>query len=151
MKKLFAILICAIMCVTLLASCDSLKHEHIKGEWEYNEEQHWQNVTCTWNKCDFNIASEDHVDENNDGVCDVCGYLSKIGGAFEFEYVGTEEGHCEHKVGTTCDGTCVKSPHEDYDADLFCDFCGYELSDIPQNDVIIGSVDVYGGNKSISL
>ena len=72
MKKLFAILICAIMCVTLLASCDSLKHEHIKGEWEHNEEQHWQNVTCTWNKCDFNIASEDHVDENYDGICDVC-------------------------------------------------------------------------------
>ena len=81
----------------------------------------------------------------------MCGYLAKIGGAFEFEYVGTEEGHCEHKVGTTCDGTCVKSPHEDYDADLFCDVCGYELSDIPQNDDIIGSVDVYGGNKSISL
>ena len=73
MKKLFAILICAIMCVTLLASCDSLKHEHIKGEWEHNEEQHWQNVTCTWNKCVFDLVSEDHVDENYDGVCDVCG------------------------------------------------------------------------------
>ena len=73
MKKLFAILICAIMCVTLLASCDSLKHEHIKGEWEHNETQHWQGVTCTWNKCDINIVSEDHIDEDENGICDVCG------------------------------------------------------------------------------
>ena len=153
MKKLLALCLTAVLCLCCLASCVSIiPHAHTEGDvWEYNENQHWKPINCVFNICEINIVSYEHVDENNDGVCDVCGYLAKIGGAFEFEYVGTEEGHCEHKVGTTCDGTCVKSPHENYDADLFCDFCGYELSDIPQNDDIIGSVDVYGGNKSISL
>ena len=101
MKKLLALCLTVVLCLCCLASCVSIiPHTHTEG----------------------------HVDENNDGVCDVCGF-AKIGGAFEFEYVGTEEGHCEHKVGTTCDGTCVKSPHENYDSDLFCDICGYELSE----------------------
>ena len=130
MKKLLAILICAIMFVTLLVSCDSnyLPHKHIKGVWEYNETQHWQDVICTWNKCDINIVSEDHIDEDENDICDVCGYTMKIGGAFEFEYVATEEGHCQHKVGEACDGTCVKSPHEDNDNDFQCDYCKYLLS-----------------------
>ena len=80
MKKLFAILICTIMFVTLLVSCDSnyLPHKHIKGVWEYNETQHWQDVICTWNKCDIDIVSEDHIDEDENGACDVCGYTFSL-------------------------------------------------------------------------
>ena len=133
MKKLLALCLTAVLCLCCLASCvATIPHAHTEGDvWEYNENQHWKPINCVFNICEINIVSYEHVDENNDGVCDVCGYLAKIGGAFEFEYVGTEEGHCEHKVGTTCDGTCVKSPHENYDADLFCDFCGFNMLEIP--------------------
>ena len=72
MKKLFAILICAIMCVTLLASCDSLKHEHTQGEWQHDEKVHWRITYCSWNKCDFDIIEEQHIDEDKNGICDVC-------------------------------------------------------------------------------
>lgn len=80
MKKLFAVLICAIMFVTLLVSCDSnyFPHKHIQGVWEYNETQHWQDVICTWNKCDINIVSEDHIDEDENDICDVCGYTFSL-------------------------------------------------------------------------
>ena len=61
--------------------------------------------------------------------CTACGYTTIIGGAFEFEYVSSEEGHCPHKVGEACDGTCIKSPHEDLNYDMLCDFCRYKLSD----------------------
>ena len=44
--------------------------------------------------------------------CTACGYTTIIGSAFEFEYVATEEGHCEHKFGTTCDWICTKTPRE---------------------------------------
>lgn len=53
-------------------------------------------------------------------------------GAHQFEYVATEEGHCKHAVGTTCDETCVKSPHEDKDNDFLCDYCEYLMN---QNEV----------------
>ena len=61
-----------------------------------------------------------------------------------------ESGHFEnYTCGCPHDHGAV--PHYDENGDYICDACGYELSDIPQNDDIIGSVDVYGGNKSISL
>ena len=60
--------------------------------------------------------------------CTACGYTTIIGGAFEFEYVASEEGHCPHKVGEQCNGTCDKSPHEDMNNDMLCDICGYKLS-----------------------
>lgn len=79
MKKSLTILICAIMCVTLLVSCNSLKHEHINGEWEYNETHHWQGITCTWNKCDFDMQPAEHIDEDENDICDACGYdMSKL-------------------------------------------------------------------------
>ena len=52
MKKLFAILICAIMCVTLLASCDSEEHEHINDKdaitvIELNENNYWKYINVS--------------------------------------------------------------------------------------------------------
>ena len=65
---------------------------------------------------------------NEEHKCTACGYTTIIGGAFEFEYVASEEGHCPHKVGEQCNGTCDKSPHEDMNNDMLCDICGYKLS-----------------------
>ncbi len=56
-----------------------------------------------------------------------------------------ESGHFEnYTCGCPHDHGAV--PHCDENGDYICDACGYD-----QNDDIIGSVDVYGGNKSISL
>ena len=76
MKKLFAILICAIMCVTLLASCDSEEHEHTMSDWKHNETEHWKEPVCGRNNCSVQAEVHElgeHVDKNYDGVCDVCG------------------------------------------------------------------------------
>ena len=76
MKKLFAILVCAIMCVTLLASCDSEEHEHTMSDWKHNEIEHWKEPVCGRNNCSVQAEVHElgeHVDENYDGICDVCG------------------------------------------------------------------------------
>ena len=76
MKKLLAILICAIMCVTLLASCDSEEHEHTMSDWKHNETEHWKEPVCGRNNCSVQAEVHElgeHVDKNYDGVCDVCG------------------------------------------------------------------------------
>ena len=77
MKKLFAFFICAIMCVTLLASCDSEEHEHTMSDWKHNETEHWKEPVCGRNNCSVQAEVHElgeHVDENYDGICDVCGY-----------------------------------------------------------------------------
>lgn len=136
MKKLMSLSLVLMLAITCLASCYSnLPHQHFQEEkWSFDSEMHWKEVTCIWNVCKTNYVSEEHYDNDGDYICDACGYVIKIGGAFEFEYVASEEGHCEHKVGTACDGTCVKSPHEDKDNDFQCDYCKYLLdtSDVAQ-------------------
>ena len=132
-KLLFLLLTFAI--VLSLASCDWFEQddnqttepntEHVHT-WEYvqYETGHFKQFTCG---CPSPDIMGEHYDNDGDYVCDACTYAIKIGGAFEFEYVASEEGHCEHKVGTACDGTCVKSPHEDNDNDFQCDYCKYLL------------------------
>ena len=76
MKRMFAILLCVFMCAMLLASCDITPiHRHIINEnWSYNEETHWKDVACNLNTCKMDIVTYEHVDEDLNNACDVCGY-----------------------------------------------------------------------------
>ena len=40
--------------------------------WEHNETQHWK--VCE--TCKENVNAANHTDENSDGMCDVCGYVT---------------------------------------------------------------------------
>lgn len=65
------------MCVTLLASCDSLKHEHTMSDWKYNETEHWREPVCGINNCIIQAEVHDlgeHSDVDENEICDVCGY-----------------------------------------------------------------------------
>lgn len=77
MKKLWIAGLAICLSLSALASCNSLKHEHITLGWRFTETSHWRDSKCTWNVCDFNLIVEDHIDENNDNTCDVCGYTAK--------------------------------------------------------------------------
>ncbi len=76
MKKIFAILICAIMCVTLLVSC---------------------NKECA-----------NHVDDNEDGICDICNSEYE----FLFKLTYDESGYRLYRVGASYKGGDVVIPSE---------------------------------------
>ncbi len=44
-----------------------------------------------------------------------------------FEWVSTEEGHSMRMLCDCCDAPAVVEPHENWDADMICDICGYNL------------------------
>ncbi len=49
------------------------EHTHTYStEWSYDENQHWHAATCE--HTDLRSEVGDHVDEDVDGFCDVCGY-----------------------------------------------------------------------------
>ena len=48
-------------------------HEHILGEWQYDESYHWRSCECNWDMCDVDISGE-HYDDDGNSVCDACGY-----------------------------------------------------------------------------
>lgn len=91
----------------------------------------------------------EHIDADTNGICDICKYTMTIGGAFEFEYVATENGHCSHKVGEACDGTCIKSPHEDLNHDNKCDICGFSYLNSMYNEIC--DPNIINGLLNISL
>ena len=64
-----------------------------------------------------------HIDENNDGICDDCGHKHTI------TYVSAgESGHFEnYTCGCPHDHGAV--PHYDEDIDLICDACGYDMNE----------------------
>lgn len=129
MKKMMILLVLFIYSLGLVAC--SQEHQHTYGDYLAYESGHYRPYTCG---CPQPEILEGHVDAVTNGICDICGYTITIGGAFEFEYVATEEGHCPHKVGEVCDGTCDKSPHEDLNHDMLCDICDYKNeSQVPTN------------------
>lgn len=63
--------------------------------------------------------------------------LAYIEGLFPcpFRWSSTESGHSKIMLCDCCDAPAVEYPHENRDADMFCDICGYEipLIDPPTN------------------
>ncbi len=76
MKKLLCVVIFALCLMLYLCACD-LQHEHARGEWRYTESEHWRLPECDRENCAVEDVVYDlgaHVDQNTDGVCEVCGY-----------------------------------------------------------------------------
>ena len=100
------------------------EHEHIYGEWQNDEINHWRDYICTWDTYDEDTLAE-HFDNDNDGLCDVCAY--EMGDNHPVKYVGFSEGHTMVALCGCCDTPDVIDPHVDSDNDTLCDLCGYKI------------------------
>lgn len=88
MKKkislIFVTLFCIICCVFAFTACGNdvdngkTKHSHKYGaEWVTDEDCHWHE--CKNSGCYEKVKDQaDHVDNNNDGKCDVCKYQAVV-------------------------------------------------------------------------
>ena len=130
MKKLLFLLL-TLTIVLCLASCDSLMHKHVNGDWEMDETHHWQKVNCSWNICkSYATSYGEHCDNDGDYACDECGYL-KVSLNIEIEWQYSETHHWWGPKGEPAFGIVYSyGEHYNNDADLFCDVCGYDMSGI---------------------
>ncbi len=100
-------------------------HEHTYAEaWSVTEGGHWHAPSCGHDVPGIDKAA--HVDENNDGACDVCGDMGGHEHTYATEWSKSEDEHW-HEV--TCGHTIPvanKNAHVDADGDKVCDVCGYE-------------------------
>lgn len=101
------------------------EHEHTySDEWVYNSTQHWHPASCD----DTNTVSDqaNHVDENGDLVCDVCGWNYPHEHTFDNDWAANAEGHYHP---STC-GHDVTSEVEAHTPDIMgvCTVCGYQVS-----------------------
>lgn len=125
MKKI-CLLVCACLLVALaLVACDQTPaeppHTHTYADvWSSDENGHWYAATCEHTDEKANTSS--HIDEQNDGVCDVCGYGSDHTHTYAEEWSTDETNHWH---ASTC-GHDVKDAlgaHVDTDHDDLCDTC----------------------------
>ena len=148
MKKILSLILALMLLLLCLASCDSSKHEHITEDWKYNEYGHWQPITCSLNTCNLEESPiSDHVDDNTDNICDICGYKKML----STEQPTDSNTECVHTYGEWqydetyhwCDWSCsldlcdidTTGEHIDKDGDSVCDTCNY---------IILNCVHTYG-------
>ena len=130
MKRGLALILSVMMVAVLvfaLASCGDT-HEHtFSDKWEIDENNHWHKATCEHTDA---IASKGgHVDEDEDGACDMCGNGEVHMHKYTDAWTSDETGHWHM---ATCDGcTDVKGdvyPHTNKDGNDTCDLCGYKVA-----------------------
>lgn len=134
MRKLFAIFICAIMCLTLLASCE---HRHSYGEFNGCDEGHWRPYTCG---CPYTMVLDEHIDENENGICDKCAYPIP---EHEHTYQKSYD-EISHSWSYTCG--CITPPnsaqHFDGNSDGECDDCEYVMGENAANSGTVMLTDI---------
>lgn len=137
MKKLLFLLLTFVIILSL-ASCDYFvkapekttaqqEHEHT---WEYVQREmgHIKQYTCG---CESPDIMDKHCDNDGDCTCDVCGYLL-ISLDIEIEWEYTDTHHWYSPEAGSCIGIVYGyGEHVNADADLFCDICGYDMSELP--------------------
>ncbi len=95
--------------------------------WTITETHHYYKNTCGEEDNEkYRKDYAEHIDANNDAICDTCGYDYAHTHTYAEEWTKTEGGHwhlptCDHDVP----GSGL-TDHVDADNDSICDGCGYD-------------------------
>jgi len=105
--------------------CDYVFCEHeYDEEYSYDDDYHYFEPICD---CDIEPKDkEEHADEDNDGVCDVCEWDYDHKHTYETTWSQDDDNHW-HKV--TCSHDVEpkdKAPHVDANKDSICDTCEWD-------------------------
>ena len=135
MKKILAILLCAVMVLSLFAGCGGeetqpteTKHKHTYAtDWAFDATSHWLPATCEHTNLKANVGN--HLDEDKDGVCDSCGWFDETHThVFTDEWKSDATHHWHPADPTKCDHIGAmgdKAEHVDENNDGQCDICAY--------------------------
>ncbi|MBQ9780978.1 MAG: hypothetical protein IJW00_08545 [Clostridia bacterium] len=130
MKKLLIWLVSGLLLTGLLTACQgngneeptAAPHKHtFATEWSMDENGHWYAANCG-HEMQANVAT--HTDDDNDGVCDICGWDGDHEHVFAEEWSHDETNHwyaatCRHAVKKD------EAPHADTNNDGVCDGCAW--------------------------
>ncbi len=106
---------------------DTIEHVHsFSEEWMSDTTEHWHEATCEHTDEKGSVGT--HIDEDNNGKCDVCDYTMQTGEAHTHTF---DRSHWEHDANThwhaaTCSDTTERqdeAPHIDEDDNQACDVC----------------------------
>lgn len=122
--------------------CDvcSWNYDHLhtyEDKWTYDNSHHWHKATCTHQNEIGDKAA--HVDENNDGVCDICTSDGGHSHTYAQEWSTDNDFHWND---VTCGHTVEvgnKGVHADTDGDGRCDTCDFVPEHIHSFEEVLSS------------
>ncbi|MBE6548247.1 MAG: hypothetical protein E7667_05150 [Ruminococcaceae bacterium] len=131
MKKSFLVLLCVLLAMMFVfVACGeddktnepAAEHTHTYAKtWTSDATGHWYAATCEHKDAKANFAA--HVDDDNNGICDTCEYVT-----CEHTYAETwSTDEKNHWYAATCKHAVTKDlgAHADADKDGACDTCAY--------------------------
>ncbi len=124
-SKLLALFAVALIAVVAFASCDDINggdHTHtFSGGWTTNATHHWHAATCEHGE--VRDGYSEHIDSDEDGICDNCAY--EVGHTHKFgdEWQSDETHHWKNPTCTHKDEKGEYELHADEDIDGVCDKC----------------------------
>lgn len=129
MKNKLIILLClAILAMAALASCGGGETaigdcEHpVSEEWTTTETHHWHATTCEHGE--FRTAYGEHVDVDEDGICDTCAYEVGHVHTYSSDWSRDLAGHWHNATCTHTAEVGDFALHSDDNANGKCDECG---------------------------
>lgn len=121
-----------IMAMFMLVACSETEHKHTFAEgWTSDATNHWHAATCGHDEEKSEVAA--HVDEDENGKCDVCDYEMMEVPPATHEHTFSESWSSDensHWHAVTCGHDEEKSgeaAHVDANSDDKCDVCNYEM------------------------
>ena len=105
-------------------------HVHTYNYVSEGEVGHYKNFTCG---CPSEEGTTPHNDVDSDFFCDECGdYMDHLNVDVDWKYSETHHWRLPDSSGGDMIGVVYGyGEHENMDADMFCDVCGYHMVDIP--------------------
>ena len=112
-------------------------HTFDSTKWVSDATMHWHAATCEHSSERADIQG--HIDENIDGVCDVCAYAASHTHTFEedWRYDATNHWHASTCFHNVIDASAAHTPDEMG----FCSVCGYKVSN-PDVSTVDKAIDV---------
>lgn len=89
-RNYIAVLLVMLLAVAVLVACGSWVHQHEYTKWGSNSSSHWK--YCELDEAVDPATIDKHIDANNDGICDVCGYKVSTSGGNQGGGISGDEG-----------------------------------------------------------
>lgn len=125
--KRVALLLTLVVALLALASCGGEEaHVHTYEEaWSSDAAGHWHNATCDCE--DLEVEKADHVDKNNDKICDYCEFTDH-NHTYAAKWTSDSANHWHAaNCGCTVEGK-DKAAHADANDDGECDDCAFVIN-----------------------
>ena len=130
MKKKLILFICIISLIAVaLASCEKKCDHTFSEKWYSDATQHWHPATCEHAETErADLAN--HVDADENGLCDVCEYDVKHTHTYESDWTITDTHHWKAATCSHVDMKDSYSTHSDEDLNGACDVCSGHVHNV---------------------